>query len=68
MSKSCLDTQWSPAEMHERERMADDYSRRCYVRRREKARRFGLFVQRMLAGSVMLFLWSCILALLLGAI
>lgn len=58
---------WSPAEIHERERMAEDYSRRCYEARRAVYRRFGTFVQRLFFGSVLLFMWTFVLAVLLGA-
>ena len=66
MNNLYLDAEWSPAEMHERERIAEAYSRRCYVRRRAKARRFGMMVERVLFGSVLFFLWACVLALLIG--
>lgn len=68
MNDLYLDAEWSQEEILERQQMAQDYSLRCYELRRDKCRRFGTFVQRMLAGSVILFLWVCILALLLGAL
>lgn len=67
MSDWYLDADWTPAELHERERTAQAYSRQCYELRRERGRRFGAFVQRVLLGSVLFFLWACVLALLLGA-
>ena len=56
MSDLYLDADWTPAELEERERMAEEYSRRCYVSRRARVRRFGTMVSgRCLA----LFCFSC---------
>ena len=66
MSDLYLDADWTPAELEERERMAEEYSRRCYVSRRARVRRFGTMVERALFGSVLFFLWVCVLALLIG--
>ena len=51
----------------ERDRKAQEYSRRCYEMHRNRVRRFGTLVQRMLVGSRLFFLWAFVLAVLLGA-
>lgn len=66
MSDWYLDADWdfenpnkvsNPVEYHQ-----------MYRERRRIKRRFDAFVQRMLAGSVLFFLWVFVLALLLGAL
>lgn len=61
-----LDAEWSPAELHERERAAAEYSDRVYRIRRASSRRQTARIERLLAGSALFFVWVCVLALLLG--
>ena len=61
-----MDADWTPAEIGERNRRALDYLEANRKRRRDWSRRVDTFVQRLLATSVGLFLWVCVLALLIG--
>ena len=64
-----LDAEWEPAEEWESPTKTSDphrYIRRCTKIRRNQERRMDLFVQRLLAGSVLFLLWAVSLALLVG--
>lgn len=64
--KLYLDADWTPEEIAERNRLAKDYSYACRRRWRDRSRKIDTFVQRLLVGSIGLFLWACVLALLVG--
>lgn len=65
-----LDAEWEPAEEWESPTKTSDpyrYIHRCTKIRRNQERRMDLFVQRLLAGSILflLLLWAVSLALLI---
>ena len=49
------------------ERRAKRYLEKNKVNRRNQSRRITAFVQRLLAGSYLIFGWACILALRVGS-
>lgn len=62
-----MDADWSPAEIKERNRRALDYLESNRKRRRNWSRKVDTFVQRLLVASIGIFIWACVLALLVGA-
>ena len=68
MKNTVLDADWTSAEREiaERNWAAMDYSGRCKEKRRRFSRRMTALVQRCLAVSIGVFLWACVLALLIG--
>ena len=55
------------AETINAERRAKRYLEKNKVNRRNQSRRITAFVQRLLAGSYLIFGWACILALRVGS-
>lgn len=64
-----MDADWTPAEREiaQRNQRAMDYSDECRRNRRNWTRKVDAFVQRCLVASVGIFIWACVLALLVGA-
>ena len=56
----------TPEELTRRIRTARKYIRRSCRRFRGQSRKVTAFTQRLLAGSILFLLWSCVMALLLG--
>ena len=56
----------TPEELSFRIRTARKYIRRSCRRFRGQSRKVTAFTQRLLAGSILFLLWSCVMALLLG--
>lgn len=61
-----LDTQWSAAELHERERRADEYRRKVRRERRAKAGRLAALALRILTVTALLTGWAIVLMTLMG--
>ena len=61
-----LDAEWSAAELHERERRADEYQKRVRRARQTKAIRLAALALRVLTGTALLFGWGTALMVLLG--
>ena len=60
------DDEATPEEFAYRIRTARKYIRRSCRRFRGQSRKVTAFTQRLLAGSILFLLWSCVMALLLG--
>lgn len=60
------DDEATPDELAYRIRTARKYIRRSCRRFRGQSRKVTAFTQRLLAGSILFLLWSCVMALLLG--
>lgn len=61
-----LDAEWSVAELHERERRADEYRKRVRWARQTRASRLVMPALQVLTGMALLFGWGAALVVLLG--
>ena len=68
-----MDADWAPAELEAKayqnpHKISDPVEyHEAYRQRRNWSRKMNTFVQRCLVASIGIFIWSCVLALLVGA-